>query len=212
MKLIRRLSGQDLLLLAGTAVFNFIVYGFGRLLTQGSPHYCLALPIDHAIPMVPWTILIYWGCYIFWIVNYFLCAAGKRGRRFLAAHYLGEIICFLIFILFPTIMNRPEITGTTVFDILLKMTYTVDHPDNLLLSIHCFVSWLCWIGVRGDEEIPGWYRGFSLAMAVAVCISTLTVKQHVIVDVVAGVLLAETSYAYCERQKGISKNRRSMIR
>ena len=31
-------------------------------------------------------------------------------------------------------------------------------------------------------------------MAILVCISTLTVKQHVIADVPAGILLAELSY------------------
>ena len=91
-------------------------------------------------------------------------------------------------------MVRPEIEGTTVFDWLLRLTYFFDAADNLFPSIHCFVSWLCWIGVRGKKEIPKWYRIVSLLMAVFICISTLTVKQHVIADVPAGIALAELSY------------------
>ena len=190
----KQLTKRDLLLLAGAAVFNFTVYWGARLLAGEYPHYNFTLPIDRRIPFVPWTILIYWGCYIFWILNYCLSAAGTRGSRFLAAHFLGECVCFLFFILMPTTMERPQIVETTIFDTLIKMTYSVDQADNLLPSIHCFVSWLCFIGVRDDREIPKWYRIASLLMAVAVCISTLTVKQHVIIDVVAGILLAEASY------------------
>ena len=45
------------------------------------------------------------------------------------------------------------------------------------------------------------YRHFSLAMAVAVCISTLTTRQHVIFDVGGGVVLAEVSYILSEHVK-----------
>ena len=56
-------------------------------------------------------------------------------------------------------------------------------------------SWFCYIGIRGKKEIPKGYRIFSCLMAVAVFISTLTTKQHVLYDVVSGMLLAELSYA-----------------
>ena len=60
--------------------------------------------------------------------------------------------------------------------------------------MHCFYSWLSWIGVRRNRYIPGWYQVISLLIAVAVCISTLTVKQHYLADVPAGIILAEISY------------------
>lgn len=84
MKRIRQLTGKKLLLLVVAAAFNFTVYWGARLLAEGSPHYNFTFPMDRIIPFVPWTILIYWGCYIFWILNYCLSAAGTRGSRFLA--------------------------------------------------------------------------------------------------------------------------------
>ena len=39
-----------------------------------------------------------------------------------------------------------------------------------------------------------WYRGLSCLLAVLVCISTLTTKQHVVPDVLGGVLLAEICF------------------
>ena len=186
-----------MLLLVAAPVFNFLVYGCGRLIAQGAVHHDITTGLDELIPLVPWTILIYWVfAFPLWIINYCLGVYyGKGGRyRFILSHYIGEVICFIVFILFPTIMVRPQIVGNSFFDRFLMLTYQVDNPDNLIPSIHCFVSWLCWIAVRKDPHIPGWYQLLSLFIAAAICISTLTVKQHVIADVIAGILLAEFSY------------------
>lgn len=184
------------MMLVGAFFINSAAYIGGRLISQSFRHFCLVTPWDLKIPLLSWTVLIYLGCYLFWIVNY--CISVKydkeNGYRFFGAHCIGEAVCFLCFVFFPTSMVRPEIEGTTIFDWLLRLTYSCDTADNLFPSLHCFVSWLCWIGVRGKKEIPKWYRIISLLMAVSVCISTLTVKQHVIADVPAGIALAELSY------------------
>ena len=193
----KKLTKTDILLLIGAPVMNFLVYFCGRMIAQGMVHYDLTTSLDEMIPLVTWTVLIYWiFAYPLWIANYCLGVYYKKSSRyrFILSHYLGEIVCFLVFILFPTIMMRPEITGTSFFDRLLALTYQFDSPDNLIPSIHCFVSWLCWIAVRKNPHIPRWYQILSFVTAAAICISTLTVKQHVIADVVAGILLAELSY------------------
>lgn len=191
-----KLSKNQIRMLVGAFIINGAAYLGGRLISQNFRHFSLVTPWDLKIPLLSWTVLIYLGCYLFWIVNY--CISVKvdqeKGYRFFGAHCIGEAVCFLIFVFFPTSMVRPEIEGTTVFDWLLRLTYFFDAANNLFPSLHCFVSWLCWIGVRGKKEIPKWYRIASLLMAVFVCISTLTVKQHVIADVPAGIALAELSY------------------
>lgn len=191
-----KLSKNQIMMLVGAFFINGAAYIGGRLISQSFRHFCLVTPWDLRIPLLSWTVLIYLGCYLFWIVNY--CISVKidqeKGYHFFGAHCIGEAVCFLCFVFFPTSMVRPEIEGTTIFDWLLRLTYSCDTADNLFPSIHCFVSWLCWIGVRGKKEIPKWYQMVSLLMAVSVCISTLTVKQHVIADVPAGIALAELSY------------------
>lgn len=187
---------NEAVMLVGAAVFNFLVYFGGRFLAADLHHFDFTTALDRRIPLQPWMILIYWGCYLFWIVNYILSVKTGReeGKRFITAHFIGEVCCFLAFVFLPAAMVRPEVTGTTPAEELLKMTYRIDSADNLFPSIHCFVSWLCFIGVRGQKGIGRWYRIFSFFMAAAVCVSTLTVKQHVIADVAAGIILAEGSY------------------
>ena len=72
--------------------------------------------------------------------------------------------------------------------------YSVDAADNLFPSIHCLVSWFCYIGIRGRKEIPVWYQRTSLGIAVLVFISTLLTKQHVLIDVAGGVLLGSVCF------------------
>lgn len=192
----RRFTVKEIMMLCGCAAFNFLIYYGARLIAAGLPHFSLAVSYDEAIPFLPWTILVYWGCYPVWAVSYLLGTITGRGDgyRFLKAHYIGEAICFLFFVLTPTFMVRPEVTGMDLAARLIRFTYGIDAPDNLFPSIHCFASWLCWAGLRTKKRIPVWYKGFTFAMALCVCLCTLTVKQHVIADVLGGILLAELSY------------------
>jgi membrane-associated phospholipid phosphatase len=77
----------------------------------------------------------------------------------------------------------------------MRFLYWVDRGDNLFPSIHCSMSWLCWLWVRGRKDVPLQWRVLSLVIAVAICISTLTTRQHVFVDIIGGIVLAEVSYA-----------------
>ena len=187
---------QNILLLTIAILYNLFVFYGSRIFERGRLHHDLTIALDGAIPLLPWTILIYYAAFLFWAALYYLCITYDKsgGRRFLIAHFLGETVCLLVFVCYPTTMARPEITGTTIFDRLMTFTYSVDTPDNLLPSIHCFVSWLCWIGTRNNPHFPRRYQYLTLFAAIAICFSTLTVKQHVIVDAAAGIALAELSY------------------
>lgn len=186
-----------------TLLWNGGVYYGARLLTGARLHHDMTTALDERIPFLPWTISIYWGCYLFWCVNYCLCAvqAREERERFFCADLLAKGFCFLLFMAFPTTNIRPAIVGTGIWENLMRLLYRIDAADNLFPSIHCLVSWLCWIGVRKRQNIPRWYRGFSLIAAMAVCLSTLTTKQHVLADVFGGIGLAEVCYALTKQPK-----------
>ena len=61
-------------------------------------------------------------------------------------------------------------------------------------SIHCLVSWFCFLGIKDQKRIPAWYKGVSFVLAVLVFLSTLFTKQHVLVDVAGGVILAQICF------------------
>lgn len=192
---------EIMFLLSATFLLNQSVYYLARIIAKNWQHYDMTTSADLRIPFLPWTVSIYFACYLFWCVNYYLCAAQSSAaqssaerNRFFCADAIAKIICFLLFVTIPTTNIRPEVVGNDIWSFLMKFLYRIDAANNLFPSIHCLVSWFCWIGVRKRKELPVWYRCFSLAMAVSVCISTLTTRQHVIADVIAGIGLAEACY------------------
>lgn len=187
---------ENTLILLLAFFWNIGVYSGVRLITGSWPHYDMTTCIDELIPFVPWTVWIYFGCYLFWVVNYVICVKQKETERdrFFCADFLAKGMCLLLFLLVPTTNVRPVVQGETIWDMLMRLLYQVDSADNLFPSIHCIVSWLCWIGVRKRKDIPIVYRVFSFVVAAAVCVSTLTTKQHVIMDVFVGIMLAEVCY------------------
>lgn len=194
--LCRYFSKYGLIPLICAFVYNCLVYAGCSLLTEKRQLHNLAVGLDEKIPLIPWTILIYFGCYLFWIVNYTLIYRKSREKayRFFVSDFLSRTICLVCFLVYPTTLERPVIQGGGVCEDLLQWLYRIDAPVNLFPSIHCLVSWNCYIGIRDDVSISVWYRRFSAAAAILVFISTLTTKQHVIVDVAGGVLVSEVTY------------------
>lgn len=174
-------------------IFSTGLFTFAKLLCFWRPHLDMSLRWDALIPFLPWTVSIYVGTFVFWYVMLVVISTGpvyERERLFCAFH-LNALISFLIFILLPTTNVRPELTGGSLWNWIMGIVYGVDTPENLFPSLHCSVAWLCWIGVRGRKDLPRWLSPLALLIAAAICCSTLTTKQHVIVDVPSGILLAE---------------------
>ena len=193
-RLLRKFIPQySVLPLLVAVILNFSVYGGARMIAGGWPHHNIQGRVDEMIPFLPFTVVIYLGCYLFWIVNYILIA--RQGKRevcqFFAADFLSRLVCFACYLIYPTTNTRPLVEAQGVWDQVVAVLYRVDAADNLFPSIHCLVSWFCYIGMRGKSYIPRWYRGASCVMALLVCVSTLPTKQHVIPDVFGGVFLAE---------------------
>lgn len=194
--------------------WNGVIYQGSILLRQGDAMWDMTTWLEEIIPFQPAWIIVYFGCFLFWGANYILIS--RRGKeewfRFLWADLCAELVCGIFFILMPTTNVRPEVTGTDLASQLVVMLYQVDPPQNLFPSIHCMVSWFCFIGVRFDRRIPLWYRGFNCVFALAVCASTLFLKQHCLPDVFAGILLAEATYAIAQRTEFYRPIQRLLLR
>lgn len=197
----RKFPYYGILPLILTLTANFIAYFGTRPFTSSWKHYNIETVLDQQIPVIPWTIVIYFGCYLVWIVNYLIAASREKEFvwRFFAADVLARLVCMAFYLLLPTTNVRPSIPEQGFWNQMLTLLYQMDAADNLFPSIHCLNSWFCYIAVRSRREIPRWYQRFSFWAALAVFVSTLTTKQHVIADVIGGALLAEVTWQIAGR-------------
>ena len=181
-----------------SVVFNFIVYFGNRLITSGWTHYDISIPfLDDRIPFQTWAIAIYVASYAFWAIGFLLIARDEKEVCYgiFSGELIGKCFCLLFFLFLPTAMiDRPSgFELKNVFDRLTQLVYDLDAPDNLFPSIHCMESWFVARGVFRCKNLryPIFWRIFSVCMALAVFASTLLVKQHVFLDVLGGVVVAE---------------------
>ena len=72
------------------------LYFLAKLLTDGRFHYDLSIFLDDKIPFVPFFMLIYWGAYFSWGINYILAARENRDhcRRCITADMIAKALCF----------------------------------------------------------------------------------------------------------------------
>ena len=177
-----------------TVVINGLVYYGCYLLTaHRTSFYDLSIPWDARVPFWPPAISVYVLSYVFWVVNYVLIARESKAHcyRVLGGDWIAKVLCAPFFLLLPATIARPDASGSGLWLWITSIIYASDSPRNLFPSIHCLESWLCWRGLFGCKKAPMWYKAFSGVFAVLVCASTVLVKQHVLLDIPAGILLAE---------------------
>jgi membrane-associated phospholipid phosphatase len=172
---------------------NMITYFGTRLFTQNLVHYDLSCVIDDKIPFVSSMIWIYILSYVEWIIGFIVI--GRESRRVCYEVLMGEqiakFICLILFITVPTTIARPEITGGSLSEWMTNVIYTIDSPDNLFPSVHCLESWVCFRGALRCKKVGKGYQSIMFLAAIAVFASTVMVKQHVVVDIVAAIIVVE---------------------
>lgn len=173
-------------------IFHFACFYMPHFLVDDARRVDLSLPIDQAIPFLPVFICFYVAAYIQWFGSYIYhcCADRDLCTRILRAEVGLKLSSALIFIIFPTVMVRPEL-GSGFFDTLVSIIYFLDEPINLFPSLHCAASWLCFRSACALGGASRKYILFQLFFTVLVCASTVFIKQHLIVDIPAGIILAE---------------------
>ena len=107
----RKFPYYGILPLILTLTANFIAYFGTRPFTSSWKHYNIETVLDQQIPVIPWTIVIYFGCYLVWIVNYLIAASREKEFvwRFFAADVLARLVCMAFYLLLPTTNVRPSI-------------------------------------------------------------------------------------------------------
>ena len=185
------------------AACQAIVFCATRIPLQYMDKLDLSIPLDGRIPFRPEWITIYVLSFASWAITFLLLFRQRREHvyRNSAAYLCTLMLTFACFMLFPAELQRPEVPGTDFFSVLTRFIYFVDQPNNLCPSLHVVCSYYCWRALWDTEGIPLWYRRFNFVFLLLVCASILLVKQHLIVDIPAGVLASEIPLQLARRFK-----------
>ena len=168
--------------------------------------YLVHSALDDIIPFCEIFVIPYvlWYGLIAASLLYFLFYSVESFKKLQSYIIIVQAIATVIFILFPTMQDlRPEVLPRDNFlcDVVLWL-YNTDNNMGVCPSLHVAVSIAiasCWVK---DKTANKAVKTFIVAFCVAVCLATVFIKQHSIVDsyvalpvcLVAEVLLFGKSY------------------
>lgn len=160
----------------------------------GRVHHAPTIALDGVIPLVPAWSLVYGALYAFLIaLPVFVVREEEHLRRTVRAYLAVWIGAYLVFLAYPTVAPRPATVDASGFGAWgLRLLYGMDPPYNCFPSLHVahsFVSALTCVRLHRGVGIA------ALATAGLVALSTLFTRQHYVLDVIAGFLMALAAYA-----------------
>jgi membrane-associated phospholipid phosphatase len=159
----------------------------------------LDTPLDRALPVVPESAWVYVSWYPASLALFFTDRTTLR-RAYLA--YLAAFtVCLGSYAAFPVTIERPELpTHASPSVALLTIVYANDKPVNLLPSFHAAVASVL-LTLRPTSRILGLLTAVWVA---AVCASCVLIKQHYVLDVIAGVALGRGALYVVDRYRLLS--------
>lgn len=154
------------------------------------PRISLRTPLDDLIPFLPWTILIYLS-YAGPMIATAWYVDAREFRKLTGALLLANGICYVGFALFTAHIDRPalETIDPWVRPIFAWLRGN-DGAGNTFPSTHVAVTTL--LALRLARRPRPWLW---IGWAVAIDLSTLLVKQHFVVDVIGGSIVAFFAHA-----------------
>jgi len=138
-----------------------------------------ATPVDRWIPFQPWTVPIYCSLWIYVSLPAALTGSLPALLRLLVASTGLALLGLIVFWLVPTAIHT-EGGG------FLK---TVDQGRNACPSLHAAFAFFtagCLGPIFRRLEVPRWMHEVNWAWCGLIVLSTLTAKQHMLTDLVAG--------------------------
>lgn len=165
------------------------------------PVHIIHTPLDDRIPFCEYFIIPYviWYIYVCGTVLYLGLSEKdlKEYNRLIANMIAGMVLFVIISWLYPNGQDlRPDIVADNIFTKAVQFLYTIDTSTNVLPSLHVFVSVACDTALCRN----GWFKKHPSRqwavhiLTILICLSTMFLKQHSIIDVVAALFCNALSY------------------
>ena len=165
--------------------------------------HILHCPLDDIIPFCEWFVIPYllWFLYIPAVFVFLFYHSKNEFYRICAYEFTGMTIALLVCTFYPNGLNLrlTDMGRDNILVQLVNFLYTNDTPTNVCPSIHVFATisaHLCLVKSPHMQKLQSRKRMkvFSLILSVLICLSTVFLKQHSVIDIVAGALLAFILY------------------
>lgn len=180
----------------------YLIWFFHLEKTITSGYTVMHSRIDDFIPFCEYFIVPYllWFLYVAGTVAYFFFKNKQDYYRLCIFLFTGMTLSLLICDLFPNGTNfRPVVDpDKNIFSYLVANLYSVDTCTNVFPSIHVFNSIAVHTAITHNEHLRQnkfIYWG-SFILMISICMATVFLKQHSILDVAGACFMAAMIYPF----------------
>ena len=186
----------------------YLIWFFWLDFTVTDPKYIIHSPLDDSIPFNEWFLIpyLFWFVYLIGAVAYTLFFDVPGFRRMMHFVMITYSVTLLIYFLFPTCqMLRPEtFPRDNVLTRFIAGFYVFDTNTNVCPSLHVIGSLAAFFAFWHTPLFSS--KGWRIASGIAaflISISTVFMKQHSALDVLAAIPLCAIGYyfAYVRKPK-----------
>ena len=164
------------------------------IITPESAHIVAYLPVDDTIPFVPFFVVFYylWFPFMGTVGFYFLFTDAIALKRYMLCLGWGFCVVLLLYFLIPSGQELyPEsYPEGDVFARVVRWLHGYDSTVNVFPSGHVMGALVTLFAVCNSQKLCKWYFALpSALLTLCICLSTVLIKQHSLLDVIAGALL-----------------------
>jgi len=166
-----------------------------------TPIHTVYCGLDDLIPFCEFFVIPYvlWYALLAFVSVYTLLFDVTYFKKFYVFLSVTSIITFAIYILFPNMQNlRPtEFARDNIFVDIMKNLYKVDTNTNVCPSIHVIFSIGMLFALWNSKHFgSAAWRTVSVIVTTLICIATVFLKQHSVIDIFVGILLSAAIFPF----------------
>jgi len=164
-------------------------------------YYPIHCALDNLIPFCEWFIFPYFTWFFYMVITgfYFLFKDGEAFENYMLSLIFGFFISTTIISVFPNGQDlRPVIYGPNFAAQIVKWTQAFDTNTNVFPSMHVVGALAVAFGITKSKTLKPkiWLQIFSWTLCTAIILATVFLKQHSVLDIFAGIVVAVAVYFF----------------
>ncbi len=176
-----------------------LFYFFTNSFNLGREKFNFGINLDNFIPFIPGFALFYILLFPLIFIPFLIIKKEQDFINLIKANIFIIVITNILFLLLPGEIIRPQINVYGIFFFILDLIYKIDNPVNLFPSLHSSLSLLSFLIISRFKKN---LRIIIFIVFISTTLSTLFIKQHYLLDILAGLFFGLTAYKiYFKRLK-----------
>ena len=195
MKNIKRIYDQNPLKFILAVYAVYLVWFFSMEKIPNRNYHIIYSKLDDYIPFYKPAILMYSSWFLMLVIPFVHLLKKKSYDNLyniIIPMFSAMFISLIIYVIYPTALDIrvTDITGNDICAWIIRKIQAADTPNNVCPSIHVSTAVIIGYQIRKILKNNGKLGVLFSLWSAGICISTMLVKQHSIIDVVCGIVLA----------------------